>query len=113
MLSRDVRVDPFQMPILERTIVDIREEMALLALDERYTLTEVALRYDVSRPTVRLWRGWFRRGGRAGVAGSTRRGGTCGGGGAAARAAALSASNERTHRETDRGRAGAIRMGLE
>jgi putative transposase len=67
MLSRDVRVDAFQMPILERTIVDIREEMALLALDDRYTLTEVALRYEVSRPTVRLWRDRYREGGRAGL----------------------------------------------
>ena len=55
------------MPILERTIVDIREEIALLALDERYTLTEVALRYGLSRPTVRLWRDRYREGGRAGL----------------------------------------------
>jgi putative transposase len=55
------------MPILERTIVDIREEIALLALDERYTVTEVALRYRVSRPTVRLWRDRYREEGRAGL----------------------------------------------
>lgn len=55
------------MPTLERTIVDIREEMALAAADERYTVSEVALRYGVSRPTVRLWRDRYREGGRAGL----------------------------------------------
>jgi putative transposase len=67
MLSRDVRVDAFQMPILERTTVDIREEIALLALDRRYTLTEVAERFGVSRPTVRLWRDRYRERGRSGL----------------------------------------------
>jgi len=55
------------MPIKERTIVDIREEMARLALDERYTVTEVAERYGYSRPSVRLWRDRYREGGRAGL----------------------------------------------
>jgi transposase InsO family protein len=55
------------MPIRERTIVDIREEMARMASDERFTVTEVALRYGVSRPTVRLWRERYREGGRAGL----------------------------------------------
>src|SRR5438270_2160816 len=75
MLSKDVRVDAFHvndiaggaMPIKERTIVDIREEMARLAVDERYTGTEVAERYGYSRPTVRLWRDRYREGGRAGL----------------------------------------------
>src|SRR5947209_2934172 len=75
MLSKDVRVDAFHvndiaggaMPIKERTIVDIREEMARLALDERYTVTEVAERYGYSRPSVRLWRDRYREGGRAGL----------------------------------------------
>ena len=49
-------------------MVDIREEMALLALDERYTVSEVAQRYGVSRPTVRLWRDRYREAGRAGLA---------------------------------------------
>jgi transposase InsO family protein len=53
------------MPILERTIVDLREEMVLLAMDERFSVTEVALRFGVSRPTVRLWRARYREGGRA------------------------------------------------
>ncbi|HEX2061040.1 MAG TPA: IS481 family transposase [Thermoanaerobaculia bacterium] len=41
--------------------------MALLALDKRYSVTEVAMRYGVSRPTVRLWRDRYREGGRAGL----------------------------------------------
>ncbi len=48
-------------------MVDIREEMALLALDERYTVSEVAVRYGVSRPTVRLWRDRYRKRGREGL----------------------------------------------
>lgn len=41
--------------------------MALLAMDDRYTVTEVAERFDVSRPTVRLWRDRYRELGRAGL----------------------------------------------
>lgn len=48
-------------------MVDLREEMALLALDERFTLTEVAERYGVTRPTVRLWRDRYREHGRSGM----------------------------------------------
>lgn len=55
------------MPILERTIVDMREEIALLALDDRFTVTDVAERFGVSRPTVRLWRDRYREGGRSGL----------------------------------------------
>ncbi len=55
------------MPIQEKAVVDIREEIAVMARDERFTLTEVALRYGVSRPTVRLWRERYREGGRAGL----------------------------------------------
>jgi putative transposase len=55
------------MPIEEKTIVDIREEMALLALDERYTVREVAEMFGVTRPTVRLWRERYRENGRAGL----------------------------------------------
>lgn len=55
------------MGILERTIVDIREEIALMALDRRFTVTEVALQYGVSRPTVRVWRDRYREQGRAGL----------------------------------------------
>ena len=55
------------MPIRERTAVDIREEMAVMARDERFTVSEVAVRYGVSRPTVRLWRDRYREAGRAGL----------------------------------------------
>src|ERR1700710_1516308 len=55
------------MPLQERTTVDLREEMALMALDGRFTVTEVALRYGVTRPTVRLWRDRYREQGRAGL----------------------------------------------
>lgn len=55
------------MPIEEKTVVDTREEMALLALDERYTVAEVAELFGVSRPTVRLWRERYRESGRAGL----------------------------------------------
>jgi putative transposase len=55
------------MPILERPMVDIREEMSLLALDGRLSVTEVALQYGVTRPTVRLWRDRYREHGRAGL----------------------------------------------
>ena len=55
------------MPLTERTIVDLREEMARRALDERYTVTEVAEMFGVSRPTVRLWRDRYREMGRAGL----------------------------------------------
>ena len=41
--------------------------MALMALDQRFTVTEVALRNGVSRPTVRLWRDRYREQGRAGL----------------------------------------------
>jgi putative transposase len=55
------------MPLTERTIVDLREEMARRALDPRLTLGEVAQMFGVSRPTVRLWRERYRQQGRAGM----------------------------------------------
>jgi putative transposase len=55
------------MPLEERTIVDIREEMALAALGVGATVTEVAIRFGVSRPTVRLWRDRYREQGRSGL----------------------------------------------
>lgn len=55
------------MPLEERTIVDIREEMALAALSVGATVTEVAIRFGVSRPTVRLWRDRYRKEGRSGL----------------------------------------------
>lgn len=55
------------MPIKELTTVDIREQIALKALDDRYTLSEVARMYGVSRVTARLWRDRYRSEGRAGL----------------------------------------------
>lgn len=55
------------MPFEERTTVDLREEMATKALDGRFTVTEVALLFGVSRPTVRLWRERYRELGRSGL----------------------------------------------
>ena len=54
------------MPLEEMTIVDIREEMALAALGTGATVTEAAIRFGVSRPTVRLWRDRYRQRGRPG-----------------------------------------------
>jgi transposase-like protein len=55
------------MPLKERTIVDIREEMARLALNECYSVSELAERFGVTRPTVRQWRDRFVKEGRAGL----------------------------------------------
>lgn len=55
------------MPLKEMTIVDLREEMALRALNERYTVSEVAEMFQVSKPTVRLWRDRYRTLGRPGL----------------------------------------------
>jgi putative transposase len=55
------------MPLEERTIVDLREEMAIKALDGRYTVVSVAEMFGVSPPTVRQWRERYREGGRAGL----------------------------------------------
>ena len=56
------------MPLEERTVVDIREEMVLAALERYATISEVAEQFGVSRPTVRLWRDRYRAEGRAGLA---------------------------------------------
>lgn len=55
------------MPFEERTIVDIREQMAVAALQRGSTVSEVAAQFGVSRPTVRLWRERYREHGRAGL----------------------------------------------
>jgi putative transposase len=55
------------MPLEEKTIVDIREEMALAVMAAGATVTEVAAQFGMSRPTVRLWRNRYRREGRAGL----------------------------------------------
>lgn len=55
------------MALEERTIVDLREEMALRALDGRHTVSEVAEMFGVTRPTVRQWRERYRELGRGGL----------------------------------------------
>jgi transposase InsO family protein len=52
------------MPLRERTIMDLREEMSIRALDGRLSVSEIARRYDVSRTTVRFWRARYQQGGR-------------------------------------------------
>lgn len=61
------------MPFEERTLVDIREEMALKALDDRFSVEEVATMFGVTAPTVRLWRGRYREFGRNGLHDRSRR----------------------------------------
>src|SRR5260221_196375 len=54
------------MPLKERTIVDLREEIARLIL-KGHSVTEVGQHLGVSRPTVRLWRSRVSGGGARGV----------------------------------------------
>jgi putative transposase len=60
------------MPVRRTTRVDIREQIALLALSGRYGITEIAERFDVSRPTVYLYRDRFLEHGRAGLTDRSR-----------------------------------------
>jgi putative transposase len=55
------------MPIQGTTVVDIREQIAVKALDGRRSVSEIARLYGVSRITVRYWRERFRQEGRAGL----------------------------------------------
>ena len=55
------------MPISVTTPVDIREQIALMALHESYTITEVADLFGVTRPTVYKYRDRYRAEGRAGL----------------------------------------------
>lgn len=55
------------MPLKETTIVDWREQMALAVIRERMNVSEAALAYGVSRPTVRQWRDRYLEEGRAGL----------------------------------------------
>lgn len=53
------------MPIRATTIVDLREQIALMALTNRYSVAEIAALFRVSRPTVYKYRDRYRCGGRA------------------------------------------------
>lgn len=53
------------MPIRAATTVDIREQIALMALSGNYTITEIADLFDVTRPTVYRYRDRYRSGGRS------------------------------------------------
>lgn len=55
------------MPLEEKTIVDIREEIAVAVLQQGATVSDVAEQFGVSRPTVRLWRERYRFEGRGGL----------------------------------------------
>ena len=65
------------MPIQERTIVDIREEISIRALDGRWSVSELSRMYDVSRVTIRLWRDRYREGGRGGLEDRSHAAGSC------------------------------------
>ena len=53
-------------------MVDIREQIAQLALSGSYGISEIARRFDVSRPTVYAYRDRYRAEGRAGLADRSR-----------------------------------------
>lgn len=65
------------MPVRETTKMDIKEEIALLALSGKMTVTEIAERFDVSRPTVREYRKRYRENGRSGLVERSRAPKTC------------------------------------
>lgn len=53
------------MPIRTTTIVDLREEIALMALSGRYNISEIAELFGITRPTVYRYRDRYRANGRA------------------------------------------------
>jgi len=53
------------MRIRPTTMVDLREQMAVMALSGRYSITEIAELFGVSRPTVYKYRDRYRAHGRA------------------------------------------------
>jgi transposase InsO family protein len=55
------------MAIWKRGTVDQREAMVLLFLSGRYTASEVAARFEVSRPTLYAWVARYQAEGRAGL----------------------------------------------
>jgi putative transposase len=60
------------MRIRATTIVDIREQIAVMALSGVYGVTEIADRFDVSRPTVYRYRDRYRERGREGLVDRSR-----------------------------------------
>ena len=62
MASREEAV-----PFKETTIVDWREQMALTVIRGTMSVSEAALVFGVSRPTVRQWRDRYLEQGRAGL----------------------------------------------
>jgi len=52
--------------------MDIRERIALMALSGQYSITEIAELFDLSRPTVYLYRDRYRENGRAGLVDQSR-----------------------------------------
>lgn len=55
------------MPIRATTDVDIREQIALLALHDAYSIAEIARMFGVSRPAVYKYAKRYREGGRSGL----------------------------------------------
>lgn len=55
------------MPVRATTTVDIREEIALMALSGAYTISELAELFEITRPTIYKYRERYRAGGRSGL----------------------------------------------
>ena len=55
------------MPVRATTTVDIREEIALMALSGAYTISELAELFEITRPTIYKYRERYRVGGRSGL----------------------------------------------
>jgi len=60
------------MPIRTTTIVDLREQVALMALSGHYTVSEIAELFGITRPTVYRYRERYRLGGRADLSDRSR-----------------------------------------
>lgn len=60
------------MPIRATTDVDIREQIALMALHEAYSIAEIARMWGVSRPTVYKYVDRYREGGRSSLSDRSR-----------------------------------------
>lgn len=65
------------MPIEETTQVDVREQIARMAMNEKIGVSRAARHFGVSRPTVRLWRDRYRKLGRSGLEDRSHATNTC------------------------------------